>query len=113
MNVTEEKMVKAFKEGRNVRNGPTKIWDYGWQEMGCNRDEIRDGRYLLWGTVIAEKKDGILILGIKGDGWRSKTTKSRINAVAQEFGKPCIWQDRGAWTWGDGVLYDGAREFKI
>jgi hypothetical protein len=114
MNVTEAKMVKAFKEGRNVRNGPTKVWDCGhFEDMGCNRDEIRDGKYLLWGTVIAEKKDGALLLGVKGARWNTVLTRSRIHAIASEYGLPSYWTNKGVTCWSDGVPYDGVREFKL
>ena len=68
MNVTEAKMVKAFKEGRNTKCGLKVVWECGhFVDMYCNRDEIRGGKYLLWGTVIAEKKRRRTIA--RREGW--------------------------------------------
>ena len=57
-------------------------------------------------TDILSEKDGVLTLN--SGGWRSRTTKDRINQYAKKLqGIPYIWQKNHQWYIGEGVFYDG------
>ena len=46
-------------------------------------------------------------------GWATKTTKSRINAIAERFLLPRVYQKDWSWTWSDHMPYGGPRSFDI
>jgi len=54
-------------------------------------------RVILHNTAIAQCENGILRLAT--GGWKTTTTKSRLNAILRHFGKGGIFQKDGTWYW--------------
>jgi hypothetical protein len=75
MRKIERLMVQAIKDGRNWKSSNTEVESHpsGNNEM-C---------VFLHGNHIASYKDGNLL--INNCGWRTVTTKSRLNAIINEF----------------------------
>lgn len=68
--------------------------------------------YSLWNSRLAEFDGETLLLGVANGGWKTKTIKSRINAIASFFGIPHVIQARGIWKWTDDEPYIGIRVFQ-
>lgn len=87
MRVVERKMIDAIINGRNMKCGNTAV------RVG--------GQYifvLLHGNVIAEFcKTNPRAYAISDCGWQTVTTKSRLNAILQQFGGGRISQTN--WKW--------------
>ena len=108
MKVIESKIIEALKSGKYY------AYKKGYGVTGeIYHDMVVSGNAYLIGTCYAQLKGNTLKLGVYGGAWKSVTTKSRINAVADAFGVPRIYQENRKWTWGDGVKYDGIREFSV
>lgn len=61
-------------------------------------------------SVIAEIRENTITLS--ACGYRTNTTKSRLNAIALHFKLPTIHQRDFTWYWSDGQPYNGARTFE-
>lgn len=105
MRKIEHRILEAFKQGKYVRLS--------------ERDEIFDyttnvAYQLLRTTVASRSKNGSeLTLGVYKGYYRTNTTKSRINAFADAYGLPRIYQRDFVWWWSDGLLYTGERTFSL
>lgn len=85
MRKIEREMVAAIKDGKN------------WQKDNTRVDVQGDSVVVsLWGNEIARKTGSILRLS--SCGWRTTTTKSRLNAVLQACGfHGGIFQTKRVW----------------
>lgn len=116
MNKTESLILSAFSSSTPRHFGPQSIPYSSW-----HRDTVAlspRGRpiYFLWGTVVARIADfpiPTLELGVCDGAWKTKTTKSRINAFAAYYNLPRIYQKNHQWYWSDGQPYTDTRDFPI
>lgn len=69
--------------------------------------------YRLHNSIVAMIKKDTIALGVEGGQWQTNTTKSRINAIADAFHTPRVYQKSYVWTWSDGIPYTGARVFAL
>jgi hypothetical protein len=78
---------------------------------------FREIKVSLHGNLIATFEPGINRVALYTQGWRSATTKSRLNAMLVEFCKCSIYQSNFDWfvTQGsaDPVEFDEGMELKI
>ena len=73
MRKIEENMIVAVKRNKNWSSGNTTV----------RTDDNNESRVFLHGNHIATKtKDDLIVFD---GGWQSNTTKSRLNALCQEF----------------------------
>lgn len=101
----EQRILDAFKKGKYVR----------LSERDAIVDYPTNVAYQLVRTTVASRlKDGSeLVLGVYKGYYRTNTTKSRINAFADEYGLPHVYQRDFIWYWSDGLLYTGLRVFTL
>ncbi|NDC89915.1 MAG: hypothetical protein EB075_14155 [Bacteroidetes bacterium] len=101
MRKVESDMIKAIRERRNYRCANTVVDqanpDIGYAEVRLHGSRIARLNYL----------NGIIELD--DCGYRTATTKSRLNALINAFTKPgqAIYQRNFKWFWGDGQAWDG------
>ena len=85
MKQIEYDMIKCVRNSCAKGLGNTKVFI----GPGC------DGSVVLFGNTIASF-DGDLFVTICDGGWRTATTKSRLNALLNDTGYR-IWQRKGEW----------------
>ncbi len=82
MRLIETKMNKAIRRGGNFSNGNTSVQTVSYLD---SQDVCREeSKVFLHGNHIATVSDDALTL-YSGGGWFTPTTKSRLNALIQEF----------------------------
>ena len=69
--------------------------------------------YRYRGNTVARYTPHKKTMELGREDWRTATTKSRINAIADAFGLPRVYQKDYIWTWSDGEKYTGARTFLL
>lgn len=62
--------------------------------------------YYLHGNLIASMKDGVLF--ISNCGWKTNTTKERLNGILSQFNLPKISQKHFVWYYGNEV-FEGSK----
>jgi hypothetical protein len=89
------KAVNAFFEGKNVK---------------AHNDEVERigdiSYYRLFGNVIAEYDHKTKVLVLDDAGWRTVSTKERLNAILSAIGRPYIHQSEWVW-YHDGQRWSG------
>ena len=83
MRKIETQMNRAIRAGRNFSNSNTTVQTstfFNSQDAYCEESKV-----FLHGNHIATVSDDALTL-YSGGGWFTPTTKSRLNALIQEFG---------------------------
>lgn len=85
MRKIESDMLKCVRNSRAKSLGNTEVFITG----GCN------GAVALFGNTIAYF-DGDLFITVRDGGWRTATTKSRLNALLNTTGYR-IWQRKNEW----------------
>ena len=108
MREIERDIIAAIENGKDLKRGKC-IYTYGY----CLHDEVSGGIAYLMGTRYAVKRDNTLMLGVNDGAWKTRTTKSRINAFSQYYKLPRISQKDFKWNWSDGVPYTGRRLFNL
>jgi len=103
MRIIERTMTKAFKEGRPLKRGN--------DEVQIQSMITKEALYRLHGNLIAVKTGSTLEL--RDAGYRTSTTKSRINAIATVYGLPHLFQKAFDWYWTDGQDFTGSRIFDL
>lgn len=95
------------------------------RRLSKNNTKVFQGPYGLnvrfHDTIIIQKKlDGTIVLD--SGGWRTVTTKTRINQFANEYcgGRFGVYQKKGEWyltfpylEWRDDVPFEDGMEFKL
>jgi hypothetical protein len=101
MRKIEAEMIKAIRERRDYRCANTVV-DQSDPDNGYA--EVR-----LHGSRIARLNYINQIIEFDDCGYRTATTKSRLNALINAFTKPgqAIYQRNFEWFWGDGQAWDG------
>ena len=103
MRIIERTMTKAFKEGRPLQTGNDQI---------IVTDSIpHEAHYRLHGNLIAIRVGNTL--NLRDAGYRTATTKSRLNAIATVYGLPHLYQKAFDWYWTDGQDFTGSRIFDL
>ena len=105
MKKVTEKTVRAFRAFKNCRLSNTEVGVW----YGCCNYSLHDN--LIAGLV--KKNDWTLILCLSDAGWRTNTTKERLNWILREFDLGYIHQKNREWffTNKDGVTTK--REWQI
>ena len=100
MRKIESDMVAAIRSRSDYRNGNTVVDQKG---NGCG--EVR-----LFGNRICRFSYSNGIIEFEDAGYRTATTKSRLNALIGAFTKPGqgIYQRNWEWYWQDGREWDGS-----
>jgi hypothetical protein len=103
MRKIEKQMIKAIRERKNWKSGNTNV------------NVTSDGKMVdvfLHGNLIATVTDCPLIgereVMLTSAGWRTNTTKSRLNAICYEFNLEPIYQLDYVWYQGEKQFTDGA-----
>lgn len=102
MRKIEQQMIEAINTQRSnavgKASGNTQTWN---QDNTLVRTSVREDGAItttvyLHGNLIAQKS-GVLNenWGFKMCGWNTPTTRSRINAIASEFGQSGVCQSKG------------------
>ena len=90
MRKIEQSLIKAINTGAPFNAGNTSV-EYAGDIL----------RVRLHGNLIACRENGLWTFCLAG--WNTSTTRSRINALAREYGAHCVWTKQGqAYT---GPLY--------
>ena len=99
MRKIESNMIAAIRSRRDYRNGNTVV-DIGENGYG----EVR-----LFGNRISRFNYDNGVIEFSDCGYRTATTKSRLNALINAFTKPGqgIYQKDFQWFWKDGQEWDG------
>ena len=82
MRLIETKMNKAIRRGGNFSNGNTSVQTVSYLDSDVCREE---SKVFLHGNHIATYDHTSKELYLFDGGWQSNTTKSRLNALCQEF----------------------------
>lgn len=106
MRQIEKLMLRAVSDGNDFRRDNTDV--SCWNHLNWN--------VKLHNTVIAQRKDNIVVLS--SGGWKTNTTKSRLNAILSHFGKGRISQEKGVWYWyysgrGECVEFVDGMQFEV
>jgi hypothetical protein len=105
MRAIEEKMLAAVRFGNDWRSGNTSVsWSHKSPTFGGSQATIR-----LHGNRIGIYQPSTGTLNISdGEGWRTTTTKSRLNALLELVPPRCaVSQYRGEWRF---IRSDGTAE---
>jgi hypothetical protein len=91
-----ESAVEAFKNGVSFRGSNTTV------SLSMYQGHYVVSMYL-FGNKIAERteKDVCVCDG----GYRSNTTKERLNGVLSAYGLPTVSQKKGVWVYSNGVPF--------
>jgi hypothetical protein len=109
MRVIEQEIVKRLQKWKP---GPVSLM----RSISCRDSFIANGAslsYVLHLSVVAKIRENSIELGVMGARWQTRTTKSRINAIAHAYNLPTLYSKHGEWYWLDGVSYMGIRVFSI
>lgn len=106
MRKVTEKAALALKEQRKMRSGNT--------EVVYQMNDPKRGKFYsmyLHGNLIATYAPGEKRLSLFDAGWKSNTTKERLNGVLQAFGiSGGITQKNYVWYFVDGVWHNEPTE---
>ena len=94
-------MNSAIRYRKNFSSGNTMVRSYA--------DQVR---VYLHGNHIASLDTATHALTLKDGGWQSNTTKSRLNALLQEF-VPSMRIFQNDWTWYISDSLDGSKQLFI
>jgi hypothetical protein len=94
MRKIESQMIAAIKARKDWQNGNTSV------HVEDNYITVRLHEY-----KIAEVKEKEIILD--SCGWRSKITKSRLNAILDHYNKSRIYQEDFVWMYRNEEFEDG------
>jgi hypothetical protein len=97
MRVIEKQMIEAVKAGKNWLNGNTRV-HHDPVVGGCEVEVYLHGNLIAKRFFRGEDKPGEWKITLAG--WNTPTTRSRLNALIQEFASHCC---------GVGVTYGQAR----
>ena len=92
MRQVELMMVKALKLRTPMKSGNTQVIQYDGDVATVE----------LHGNLIAYVDYTHQSIILRSAGWRSNTTKSRLNSLASGFNLCGIYQKDGVWYWADG-----------
>ena len=109
MRKIEQQTINAIYNA--VRHG--KQWSAG--NMSVKADYLPTGteaRVYLHGNHIATitDKSGRTTVALSDAGWQTVTTKSRLNAIAREFGVMGVYQRAHVWYFDNGRDFENWRE---
>ena len=111
MRKIEEQMLHALRTGADWRSGNTSVdWSHNAASFGGSCAVVR-----LHGNRIGIYHPGSGALTLEdGEGWRTSTTKSRLNALVDLVPCRCgVYQHRGEWRFqrsdGTSEPWDGCR----
>ena len=111
MRQIEEKMLHAIRTGADWKSGNTSVaWSYNSATFGGSCAVVR-----LHGNRIGIYHPGSGALTLEdGEGWRTSTTKSRLNALVDLVPCRCgVYQHKGEWRFqrsdGTSEAWDGCR----
>lgn len=99
MRTIEKNMIAAINNGKNFRSKNTSV------SHDNNETTIR-----LHGNTIATIKGNKL--SVCSAGWKTNTTKSRLNSILSHFNKPKISQKKFCWFIGN-EKFNGEITFKL
>lgn len=99
MRKIEQQMLYAIQQRKNWQLSNTQVTVHGGTIV------VR-----LHGNIIAEITSTALFLS--DAGWRSSTTKSRLNAILQHYKLPLVYQKQYQWYIGD-ELWTGSKKYKL
>ena len=107
MRKLEERMNNAIRNRRNFSNSNTSVQTgsfFDSQGIYCEESKV-----FLHGNHIATYNHVTKELTLFDGGWQSVTTKSRLNALCQEFATGCsVFQRNWNWFLSD---FSGFRDF--
>ena len=112
MRKIEKAMNDAIRAGRSWGQANTQIIVSDVQnDLGADLPEQKRIRVYLHGHMIADifRSDVLVTVRFDHCGWQTVTTKSRINAIAQELGVLGVYQRNHVWRFDDGQEFDIAR----
>ena len=93
MRQISKRMVNAIQNSQNFKLSNT--------EVKVNKDKTFV--YLHGNCISVIDSEEVFISTC---GWRSITTKERLNAILAAFKLPGIYQKKGVWQFTDGTLFD-------
>lgn len=94
MRAIEKQMLTAISSGRAWKRDNTEV------VICLAEDRSQVIKVELFGNTIATLVPGVSI-SLTDAGWRSTTTKARLNAICSHFGLPQISQRKSVWYQGD------------
>jgi hypothetical protein len=97
MRVIERQMISAIKQKKNWKNNNTRVEVI---ESG-----IQSINVYLHGHRIASLVDNLSVV-VNSCGWRTSTTKSRLNAILREFTNNGIYQKKFEWYLNNGEEFE-------
>jgi hypothetical protein len=107
MRVVEQRMINAINNRTSFHAGNTRVdWvdhcNTNAAPKYCDRCEIR-----LHNNLIATLNFRSGAMQLFSAGWRTNTTKSRLNAILHEFAGSewSIYQRKWGWFWSDGEVF--------
>jgi hypothetical protein len=106
MRLIEEQMLAAIRTGRDWRSGNTSVsWSHKSSTFGGSQAVIRLHENRIG---IYQPSTGFLNIS-DGEGWRTATTKSRLNALLELIPgrRLCVFQWKGEWKF---QRHDGTAE---
>jgi hypothetical protein len=105
MRLIEEQMLAAIRTGRDWRSGNTSVsWSHNSPTFGGSQAVVRLHENRIG---IYQPSTGLLNIS-DGEGWRTATTKSRLNALLDLVPvRCCVSQYRGEWRF---IRADGSAE---
>ena len=103
MRKIEEEMITAIKEARPYKKDNTKVT----YDLGNNQVVIH-----LHGNLIAYVDNDVFNLYLSDAGYRTKTTKSRLNAILSLYDLGKIYSKNCQWYFND-EEWTGSKEFEI
>ena len=89
MRKIEAEAKQAFFDGKKLSKSNTTIEISEWAEIG------KVSKYYLFGNLIAEFFHKTKMLRVMDAGWKTATTKSRINSLLPH--NVWIYQEKGTW----------------
>jgi hypothetical protein len=106
MRAIEEQMLAAIRTGRDWRSGNTSVsWSHNSPTFGGSQAVVRLHENRIG---IYQPSTGFLNIS-DGEGWRTATTKSRLNALLELIPgrRLCVFQWKGEWKF---QRHDGTAE---
>jgi hypothetical protein len=108
MRVVEQRMIQAIKDHKDFHAGNTKVeWidhcNCNTPPEHCDRCEVRFHNNLI--ATINFRSGAMQLFNA---GWKTNTTKSRLNALLHEFVGSgwSIYQHKWRWLWSDGEVFN-------
>jgi hypothetical protein len=104
MRVIEHQMISAIKQKKNWKNNNTRVEVI---ESGIQYTPgfSRTINVYLHGHRIATLVDDLSVV-VNSCGWRTTTTKSRLNAILREFTNNGIYQSKFEWYLNNGEEFE-------